>query len=162
MSTLQKLPHHYILFLDWMDVMTAGKSTALSWAGGVISIIGFLSYFLYFARFPSLRDTPWLNTLLIIMGLFISIYGVKSLFAGERTLLATVFAILPLIVGVAALALLLWYSYVLSATMPITQSSPAVGAKAPQFALKNHEGKEVKLSDYLGRRVIMVFYRGFW
>ena len=162
MSTLQKLLLHYILSIDWMEIMSSGKSTALAWAGGIVSLIGFLSYFLYFARFPSLRDTPWLNTLFIVVGVSMSLYGVKSLFAGERTLLATIFAILPLIAGVAALGLLLWYSYVLSATMPLTQSSPAVGAKAPQFALQNHDGKEVKLSDYLGKRVIMVFYRGFW
>ena len=32
---------------------------------------------------------------------------------------------------------------------------------APEFALTNHEGKEVKLSDYRGKKVVLIFYLGF-
>jgi len=38
-----------------------------------------------------------------------------------------------------------------------------VGAKAPDFALPNGDGKLVVLSDYTQRSpVVLVFYRGFW
>jgi len=34
-----------------------------------------------------------------------------------------------------------------------------IGAKAPEFALKSHDGKEVKLSDYKGKKhVVLAFY----
>ena len=33
-----------------------------------------------------------------------------------------------------------------------------VGDKAPTFRLKNEAGKDVSLSDYLGKRVVMFFY----
>ena len=33
-----------------------------------------------------------------------------------------------------------------------------VGQKAPQFALPDEEGKEVKLSDFAGKRVVVFFY----
>jgi len=33
-----------------------------------------------------------------------------------------------------------------------------VGKKAPLFALPDEEGKTVKLSDFLGRRVVVFFY----
>ena len=33
-----------------------------------------------------------------------------------------------------------------------------IGMKAPDFTLKNKEGKEVSLSDYLGKRVVLYFY----
>ena len=33
-----------------------------------------------------------------------------------------------------------------------------VGDKAPEFALKDKDGKEVRLSDYAGRRVVLYFY----
>jgi peroxiredoxin len=34
-----------------------------------------------------------------------------------------------------------------------------IGAKAPEFALKSHDGKEVKLSDYKGKKhVALAFY----
>lgn len=33
-----------------------------------------------------------------------------------------------------------------------------IGTKAPDFALKNSEGEEVRLSDFLGRKVVLYFY----
>jgi cytochrome oxidase Cu insertion factor (SCO1/SenC/PrrC family) len=42
-------------------------------------------------------------------------------------------------------------------------SSLKVGAKAPDFALPNGDGKLVTLSEYTQRSpVVVVFYRGFW
>lgn len=34
----------------------------------------------------------------------------------------------------------------------------AVGAEAPGFELGNDAGEDVKLSDYLGKKVILYFY----
>ena len=36
----------------------------------------------------------------------------------------------------------------------------AVGDKAPDFTLPNHEGKEVSLSDFAGKRLVLCFYPG--
>lgn len=36
----------------------------------------------------------------------------------------------------------------------------AVGEPAPDFKLRNQDGEEVSLSDYEGRRVMLVFYPG--
>lgn len=33
-----------------------------------------------------------------------------------------------------------------------------VGQKAPQFTLKNQDGTEISLSDYLGKKVVLYFY----
>jgi len=33
-----------------------------------------------------------------------------------------------------------------------------VGAKAPDFTLADHAGQEISLSDFAGRRVLLVFY----
>lgn len=39
----------------------------------------------------------------------------------------------------------------------------AVGDTAPDFSLRSHEGEVVTLSDYRGKRdVLLVFYRGHW
>ena len=34
----------------------------------------------------------------------------------------------------------------------------ATGSKAPAFAVKDHQGRDVRLSDYAGRRVVLWFY----
>lgn len=33
-----------------------------------------------------------------------------------------------------------------------------VGDAAPEFAVKDHTGRKVKLSDYRGKRVVLWFY----
>jgi len=33
-----------------------------------------------------------------------------------------------------------------------------IGTKAPEFAVKNEKGNEIKLSDYLGKRIVLYFY----
>src|SRR5512143_1730270 len=40
----------------------------------------------------------------------------------------------------------------------IPPSVPAIGAQAPDFELKNDEGKTLRLSDYRGKRVVLYFY----
>lgn len=37
-----------------------------------------------------------------------------------------------------------------------------VGEKAPDFTLRDHNGKPLTLSDQRGKKVILVFYRGHW
>jgi hypothetical protein len=37
-----------------------------------------------------------------------------------------------------------------------------VGEKAPDFTLPAADGKQVRLSDFAGRNVLIDFYRGYW
>lgn len=38
-----------------------------------------------------------------------------------------------------------------------------VGDKAPDFTLENMDGKRISLSDFAGKKnVVLVFYRGHW
>jgi cytochrome oxidase Cu insertion factor (SCO1/SenC/PrrC family) len=37
-----------------------------------------------------------------------------------------------------------------------------VGQKAPDFTLKSSAGRAVSLSDFRGKTVVLVFYRGYW
>jgi len=38
-----------------------------------------------------------------------------------------------------------------------------IGQPAPDFTLQNQDGKNISLSDYRGKKsVVLVFYRGHW
>jgi peroxiredoxin Q/BCP len=34
----------------------------------------------------------------------------------------------------------------------------AIGSKAPEFAVKDHNGRDVSLKDFAGRRVVIWFF----
>lgn len=45
---------------------------------------------------------------------------------------------------------------------PKPQTASAEGKVAPDFTLKNQEGKQFKLADQRGHWVLLYFYRGYW
>lgn len=45
---------------------------------------------------------------------------------------------------------------------PVDTGRVAVGDTAPDFTLLDREGRPVTLSELRGRRIVLVFYRGFW
>jgi len=73
--------------------------------------------------------------------------------------------------GVAATGLLLtlllvglfnWYVFSHSYTLPESAEAPVIQAAAPDFMLRAHDDRKVSLSDYRGKKVVLVFYRGDW
>jgi len=46
--------------------------------------------------------------------------------------------------------------------MPTKQVPPKIGEAAPDFALKDHNGQEVKLSELRGKRVLLSFHPLAW
>lgn len=46
--------------------------------------------------------------------------------------------------------------------LPKPQIPSAEGKEAPDFSLPDQDGREVQLSSLRGRRVVLIFYRGYW
>ena len=46
--------------------------------------------------------------------------------------------------------------------LPRPQTTSAEGKPAPNFALKDQHGKTVRLAAMRGKRVLLIFYRGYW
>ena len=40
--------------------------------------------------------------------------------------------------------------------------TPRVGKPAPDFTLKDHTGKEIRLSNYRGKNVVLAFFPLAW
>jgi cytochrome oxidase Cu insertion factor (SCO1/SenC/PrrC family) len=49
------------------------------------------------------------------------------------------------------------------ANLPATEIDRVkAGQAAPDFTLENFDGKPISLSDFRGKNVVLVFYRGHW
>jgi AhpC/TSA family len=133
------------------------------WIGFLFALAGFLSY-TFFAQFPITRDFPWANLLLFaaagicfVIGLFRA-FGKPQVYRGK--ILGSIFATLGVLMFV-------FFSYVFFYQLrqvPPSTGAPHIGQKAPEFTLVDQDGKDVSLSDLVGRSkaLALIFYRGFW
>lgn len=46
--------------------------------------------------------------------------------------------------------------------LPKPQIASAVGKFAPSFVLKDEHGQNFRLASMRGKRVLLMFYRGYW
>ena len=140
--------------------MTPKRRNHLTWIGPLAAFAGVVSYFEVFARFPALRDFPWVNLPLVFLGLGLSVLGVRRAFGSPGTF-RKVLAAVGLAFSLLLAAVFVWYVFFFTYQMP--PGSQALGlVDAPDFALTASDGETVRLSDYRGRKVVLVFYRGFW
>ena len=49
-----------------------------------------------------------------------------------------------------------------AALAAIPAQPPRIGQQAPDFTLKDQNGKTVNLAQSRGHKVVLVFYRGYW
>ena len=124
------------------------------WLGPLVGVVGLVSYFTVFARIPTLRDVPWLNLPMVLVGVVLSVHAVRR----RRS----IGSLAGLTVSVLSATLLAGYVWGLSNQLPATHGVVAVGAPAPSFALPDHKGREFRLEEFSGRTLVLVFYRGFW
>lgn len=145
-----------------MSEETASRTRAnhALWLGPLVALVGFLSYFLFFARWPLFRDFPWANLLLLAAALVLSGLGMRRAWARGGWRIAAG------IVGVAFSALLvvglLFYAFVLSYQLPSPGLAVAEGEPFPAMVRVAHDGREVDTGTDLGGRTIVVFFRGHW
>lgn len=138
-----------------------------NWSAFTGLLLGFGAIAAYFllvlTHDPSLHrwlESPVANLIAVGAGLALSFLGVRQ--ALRRThsgrVLAPVLATLNLVLA----GLFGWYLFVYSYQMPAAARAPAVGTAAPDFALRDDRGKEVRLSSLRGQPVVLIFYRGHW
>ena len=132
------------------------------WLGPLITLAGALSYFLYFVQFPVLRDFPLLNLPIVLLGLILTSAGGWQTFRRQGHRLAKTFATASFLFSIALAGLFGYSIFFLSYQMPEATAVPKLQDAAPNFSLADQNGKHVQLSDYLGSKVLLVFYRGHW
>jgi len=142
------------------------------WVGFLLSILGVLSYFLVFARYPVTRDTPWANYLILAAGIGFMISGLRRAYGRSQQyrgkIVGPILALLSLF-AVGSFCFLIFYA---TKQMPKAAGAPHVGQKAPEFTLTDTNNKEVSLASLMTmplansstppKGVFLVFYRGYW
>ena len=132
------------------------------WLGPVVTFCGAVSYFTVFATYPALRDFPWVNLPLVLLGVALSALGLwrayrrSSVFGGKR--LGTAGFTLSLILG----GLFVFYVFSFSYRLPAPPAMSRTSTDAQDFNLNDHLGRPFRLGELRGRKVVLIFYRGHW
>jgi hypothetical protein len=142
------------------------------WAGFVLCLTAFASYFLVFVRFPVTRDVPWVNFLLFGTGIAFLSFGLKRAFGEPRQyrgkIAGSILSLLSLL-SVGFFCFLIFYQ---TKELPASAGAPRIGQRAPEFLLPDSDNNPVSLSSVLStplensqappKGVLLVFYRGYW
>ena len=135
----------------------------LAWIGPIVTLVGALSYFLYFFQFADFRDFPWVNLPLVAFGVILSIAGLRKAFSSTGyKFLSKSFATLGFLFSLGLGALFCIYIFFLSYQMPGVEGVSQVAEAAPDFALPDQDNKTVKLTDFQEKKLVISFYRGHW
>jgi hypothetical protein len=135
----------------------------LLWIGFLFVLAGFFSY-TFFAQFPVTRDFPWANLLLFAVGGILLVLGLFRALGKSRVYRGKIFGPILVTLGILMFAFFSYVFFYVLRQVPPSTEAPRVGQKAPEFTLSNQDGKEVSLSDLVGRSkaLALIFYRGFW
>ena len=133
----------------------------LIWIGPLIGVFGIVSYFMFFARFAALRDFPWVNLPLVILGAGAAGIAVRRAYGNAKIYRGKVLAPLSLALSLFLAGFFAVYIFSISYALPASETAQTL-SEAPDFTLSSMTGQAVRLSDLRGRKVALVFYRGFW
>ncbi|HXH90982.1 MAG TPA: hypothetical protein VNN25_05340 [Thermoanaerobaculia bacterium] len=130
------------------------------WSGFALSIAAFVSYFVFFARFPITRDMPWVSLILFAIAIALLVIGLRR--ATGRRIGAWIVTTL----GILVFALFCFDIFIGAKWLPTSSHAPAIGSKAPDFVLLDIHRKPVALAGLLTepatKGVLLIFYRGYW
>ncbi len=121
----------------------------------IAAVVGYFVVVMRFAWLPQIRNDPVPNRVVVALGLALALLAVIRASRGRRRL-SLILAGVNVVVACAFTAMLT----VGSALPPA--AGPAIGQPAPTFALADQSGRTVRLEDYRGAPLLLVFYRGHW
>jgi hypothetical protein len=177
-----------ILFSQEFSVEVAVKRSwnPRLWAGFALVLVGTISYPFFFIRFPTTRDFPWANLILLALAAFLLISGVSRAFGQPATYRSKVSGTILASLGALLIGFFLFLIFYLARQLPESRGAPAVGQIAPDFTLADENGSMVTLSTLLNSAfntndwpatsaasesgdargktagALLIFYRGYW
>jgi energy-coupling factor transporter transmembrane protein EcfT len=127
------------------------------WGGLVLAVVAFLSYYMVFSQFVITRDVPWVPYALMAIAAFLLVTGWRR---AQRKIVASIAVVL----GIIVIGAFTYLTTIFSRALPSSPNAPAVGQKAPEFALRDTNGRPVTLAQLRdgSNGVLLIFYRGYW
>ena len=142
---------------------TPSPKSRFDWSklGLPIVLLGFLSYFMVFAKYPLTRDFPWVNFPIMLIGLWMA-WKYRWRNRKARLTRARIFSSLLLTGSILIVALFCFYVFSYSYQLPKSSNGLALEQQPKAFTLNDHQSNDVSLADYRGKNLIISFYRGYW
>lgn len=134
----------------------------LIWLGPLLTFTGAVTYFVVFARYPVLRDFPWLNLPWVLLGMILAFFAMRRAFDKTSVYRGKVLGSLGFLFSLFVGGMFGWYVFYYSYTVPEPTAETMNLEAAPDFQLVDQNGRQVRLTDFRGQNVVLVFYRGFW
>ena len=141
-------------------------------AGFLVMVAAFFSYFGFFARFPATRDFPWVNLLMLAGGWCLLGLGLRRAFGQPERYGGKASGVALAVLSLLVSGVFLFYNFYFSRQLPAARGAPQLGQKAPDFTLRDMNGKPVTLSALLAPApakapkaqpwALLIFYRGYW
>jgi hypothetical protein len=145
------------------------------WLGFLLGVAAFVSYLVFFARFPVTRDLPWATALLFLGALALGFTGWRRAYAAQPAYRGRITAPLLTVLTLLVAAAFTFFVAYASRQLPASAGAPRIGQKAPDFTLPDISNRPVSLTALLTqplsaqsgpeappRAVLLVFYRGYW
>ena len=133
----------------------AAGGRRLFWSGVLLALLSFVSYFGFTLNLPGSAGYTWIHERLVEAGAVIAVLSWWRLPPRFSTRIGTGMA-------VAVAALLLGYVHLYSSMLPSTEGVIQVGQRAPVFSLPGPDGESFSSETFLGKPLILIFYRGYW
>ncbi len=143
------------------------------WAGFLLSLVAFFSYFAVFVWFAATRDFPWANLALFLLAAVLLVFGIRRGFASDRPhpTRAKIGAVVLTALSTLIIGFFIFVFFIAARWLPASSGAPQVGQKAPEFSLPDTNNKPVSLAELLAtpidgntppKGVLLMFYRGYW
>ena len=137
---------------------------AFVWAGFGVALLAFLSYYLFFIRWPATRDVPWANFLIFLAGGVLLGVGLKRAYRQPERYRGKISGAVLGVLSLLVFGLFCYFNFSLAKDLPSANAGLHASQEAPDFTLSDENGKLVTLSELLknNRAVLLIFYRGYW
>ena len=100
-----------------------------AWAGFLLSILAFVSYFTVLVRFPVTRDVPWVNFLLFGAAALFLLAGLKRAFTGLGSLGGKFVSSVLALLSISILGVFCFVVFRATRQLPASHGAPTVGRK---------------------------------